>query len=141
MYGSGSGSNFTSTFEAKIHGVQYFTDVKDAGMLYIEYTTKKPQYNSYDSDTWALIGGPFEPPGNFTVVMFHDLKTVSGTATTKLANPYRASDIHSGTGTNGSTVTYYASEVSSLDVAKEKFNIDTESLYVGWIDVSTQTKQ
>jgi hypothetical protein len=138
-YGSGSDTTFTSTFEAKIHGVQYFTDEKNSGMLYIEYTSKKPQYYSY-ADDYSTTGGPFDPPGNFIVVMFHDLNTTNNTV--KLANPYSASDSHSGTGTDGSTVTYSASEVATLAAARDKFNIDTESnfLYNGWAGVSAQTK-
>lgn len=140
--GSGIGDAFVSSFEAKIHEVQYFTDSKESGMLYIEYTGKKPQYYSYAAD-YSITGGPFAPPGNFTVVMFHDLKTESGTTTIKLADPYRSTDSHTDTGTDGSSVvTYHASEVSTLVAAKDKFNIDTESyfLYSGWDSVSAQTK-
>jgi hypothetical protein len=145
-YGSGSGTAFVSNFEAKIHEAQYFTTANDSGMLYIEYTAKKPQYTSgsYD-ENWNYIqtGGPFDPPGDFIVVMFHDLKTVSGTTTIKLANPYKASDTHPAKGTDGSDVTFTASEVPSLAAAKEKFNVDTESqfLYNGWSGVTAQTKQ
>jgi hypothetical protein len=143
-YGSGSGDAFTSTYEAKIHEVQYFTDAKDSGMLYIEYTTKKPQYysGSYGPEpdyVYTQTGGPFDPPGNFVVVMFHEL-----TATTiKLANPYKASDTNPAKGTDGETdVTFIASEVSTLAAAKAKFTIDTESefLYNGWTGVTAQTK-
>ena len=113
-------------------------------MLYIEYTTKKPQYysGSYDAEwNWTQTGGPFDPPGNFIVVMFHDLKTVDGTTTIKLANPYSAADTHPAKGTDGVTdVTFTASEVTTLALAKQKFNIDTESKYVSWAGVSAQTK-
>jgi hypothetical protein len=147
QYGSGSGDAFVSTFEAKIHDVQYFTRETDSGMLYIEYTTKKPEYTSgsYDAEwNYTQTGGPFDPPGNFVVVMFHDLKTTGGTTTIKLANPYKASDTHSAKGTDGVTdVTFIASEVPTLVEAKKKFNIDTESDFLsnnGWAGVSAQTR-
>ncbi|MHB9291811.1 hypothetical protein Holit_00897 [Hollandina sp. SP2] len=146
QYGSGSGDGFTSTFEAKLHEVQYFTDEKNSGMLYIEYTTKKPQYNSGSYGPapdyeYTKTGGPFDPPGNFIVVMFHELNTTNNTI--KLANPYSASDTNPAKGTDGTTdVEFIASEVATLAAAKEKFNIDTESdfLYGGWSGVSAQTK-
>jgi hypothetical protein len=117
-------------------------------MLYIEYTTKKPQYFSgtYGGPpdySFIQTGGPFDPPGNFVVVMFHELKTESGTTTIKLANPYKSSDTHSAKGTGGVTdVEFIASEVPTLAAAKEKFTIDTESnfFYNGWAGVSAQTK-
>jgi hypothetical protein len=117
-------------------------------MLYIEYTTKKPQYFSgtYGGPpdySFIQTGGPFDPPGNFVVVMFHELKTESGTTTIKLANPYSASDTHPAKGTDGTTdVIFTASEVPTLAEAKTKFNIDTENnfLYDGWSGVSAQTK-
>jgi hypothetical protein len=142
QYGSGSGEEFSATFEAKIHEVQYFTDAKDSGMLYIEYTTKKPEYysGSYDADwNYTQTGGPFDPPGNFIVVMFHELKAT----TVKLCNPYKASDTNPAKGTDGVTdVEFTASEVPTLEAAKEKFTIDTENdfLYNGWAGVSAQTK-
>jgi hypothetical protein len=144
-YGSGSGEQFDPNFEARILGARYFTDGKDAGMLYIEYNTaKKPQYysGSYDENwDFTQTGGPFDPPGNFVVVMFHDLKTVDGTTTIKLANPYSASDTHSAKGTDGTTdVTFTASEVPTLPAALDKFNIDTEPDFVAWSGVSAQTK-
>jgi hypothetical protein len=141
-YGSGLNESFSSTFEAKIHEVQYFTNDKDAGMLYIEYTTKKPQYTSgsYDENwNYTQTGGPFDPPGDFTVVMFHELKAT----TIKLCNPYKASDTNPAKGTDGSDVTFIASEVPTLAAAKEKFNIDTESQFLGnngWSGVTAQTK-
>jgi hypothetical protein len=138
-YGSGSGDAFTPTFEAKIHEVQYFVDTKVSGMLYIEYTTKKPTYSSYDSG-WQVNGGPFDPPGNFTVVMFSELKIENGITSIKLANPYNAADRHTATGNDDiTTVTYYASEVSSLAAAKQKFNIDTVADYTDW-NFNAQTK-
>jgi hypothetical protein len=143
QYGLNAGNAFTPTFIAKIHEVQYFTDEKTSGMLYIEYTTKKPQYfsGSYATEppyAFTQTGGPFDPPGNFIVVMFHDLNTTNNTI--KLANPYNTSDTHSGKGNDGSNVTYIASEVPTLAAAKDKFNIDTESSYVAWSNVSAQTK-
>jgi hypothetical protein len=147
-YGFGSGTEFSSEFEARIYAVQYFTGAKDSGMLYIEYTTKKPQYysGSYGPAPdyeYTQTGGPFDPPGNFIVIMFHELKTENGKTTIKLANPYNASDTHTAKGSDGSTdVEFIASEVSTLAAAREKFNIDTENdfLYSGWSGVSAQTK-
>jgi hypothetical protein len=143
-YGSGSGADFVSKFEAKIHEVQYFTDAKDAGMLYIEYTTKKPQYTSGSYGPapdyeYTQTGGPFDPPGNFVVVMFHELKS----NTVKLANPYNANDTIPAKGNGGIDVTFIASEVPTLAAAKTKFNVDTESnyLYAGWSGVTAQTRK
>jgi hypothetical protein len=130
------------SFEAKIHGVKYFTGERNSGMLYIEYTSKRPKYFSYGgAPDYPQTGGPFDPPGNFTVVMFNNLNTSGGTMTIKLANPYNPSDTYTGTGTNGSQVTYNASEVRSLDAATEKFGIDTVQNFVDWSNVQPQTKK
>jgi hypothetical protein len=130
------------SFVATIHGVKYFTGERNSGMLYIEYTSKKPQYFSgtYDNDwNFTQTGGPFEPPGNFTVVMFHELNTANKTA--KLANPYNASDTNPAKGDNGADVEFIASEVRSLDAATEKFGIDTVQNFVDWSIVQPQTKK
>ncbi|MDR0656110.1 MAG: hypothetical protein LBG22_07330 [Treponema sp.] len=145
QYGSGADDAFVSKFEAKIHGVQYFTDEKNSGMLYIEYTTKKPQYFSgtygpAPDYAYTQTGGPFDPPGNFVVVMFHDLNMTNKTI--KLANPYSASDTNPAKGDDETDVEFIASEVPTLAAAREKFNIDTENnfLYAGWSGVTAQTK-
>jgi hypothetical protein len=142
QYGSGAGDAFVPTFTANIRGVQYFVDEKTSGMLYIEYTATKPQYysGSYGPPpdyAYTQTGGPFDPPGNFTVVLFHELNS----NTIKLANPYSASDTHPAKGTGGTDVTFTASEVLTLAAAQEKFNIDTESNYVAWGGVSAQTRK
>ncbi|MDR1948248.1 MAG: hypothetical protein LBQ38_02545 [Spirochaetaceae bacterium] len=142
QYGNGAGTAFVSTFEAKIHEVAYHTGEKDSGILYIEYTTKKPQYYSYGpAPDYTQTGGPFDPSGDFTAVLFHELKTAAGVTTIKLCNPYKASDTHEAIGTDGSTtVRFTASEVGSLAAAKQKFTTDTESEYVAWSGVSAQTR-
>jgi hypothetical protein len=121
--------------------VLYFTDAKDSGFIYIEYTSPKPEYTSgsYGGPPdyeYKKTGGPFAPPGNFTVVMFHDLKA----KTIKLCGPYKSSDLHDGIGVDGTPVQFVASEVGSLAAAKTKFTIDTEADFVAWSNVSPQTK-